>query len=345
MTHQITIKDSGRRFISNDGESVLDAALRQDIGLPFGCRSGSCGACRARLLQGRINYDENPSGLTELERRQGYVLLCQARAMSPLIIEIEEIPDHRRFRVRNLPARVTRRELLCHDVMALHVQLPKGDAFEYLAGQYVDFLLPEGKRRSFSIANAPGGTERILEFHLRHAPGGHFTDYAFNQMPDRALLRFEGPLGNFYLRDSDRPAIMIGGGTGFAPLKSMLEFAFLRRLSRPIHLYWGVRARRDLYFDRQLKQWQREHPTFRYTPVLSEPAAEDAWSGRTGFVHEAVLADAPALDGHEVYMSGPPAMIQAGRQHFTARGLPMEHLHYDSFDYAHVTWDREAAPT
>lgn len=338
MHYQVTIKDSGRQFAVADDTPVLSAALAQGMGLPYGCQSGNCGACRAKLISGSVHYPSKPSGLSDMELRQGYTLLCQARAQSDLVLSVEELPQHHAIRVRNLPARVSRRERLSHDVMALYLQLPNGTPFEFLAGQYVDILLADGRRRSFSLASAPAGAGQVLELHLRHVPHGQFTDYVFNQMPERALLRIEGPLGNFYLRESDRPAILIGGGTGFAPLKGMLEQAFLRRLSRPLHLYCGVRAKRDLYMDALAREWRRAHPQFRYTPVLSDPQPGDAWSGRSGLVHETVAADYPALDGHEIYMSGPPPMIQAGKACFTRLGLPLERLHYDSFDYAYQTW-------
>lgn len=338
MSYQVTIKDSARQFSVAEDGLVLEAGLKQDIGLPYGCQSGNCGACRAKLISGSVRYDEKPEALSEVELRQGYTLLCQARAQSDLVLQVEELPHHHAIRVRNLPARVARRERLSHDVMALFLQLPKGSQFEFLAGQYVDILLKDGRRRSFSLANPPGGDDALLELHLRHVPHGQFTDYVFNQMPDRAMLRIEGPLGGFYLRESERPALLVGGGTGFAPLKGILEQAFARRLSRPLHLYCGVRAKRDLYMDSLAREWARAHPQFRYTPVLSEPAPEDAWSGRSGFVHESVAQDYPDLGEYEVYMSGPPVMIQAGKACFIEHGLPMERLHYDSFDYAYQTW-------
>lgn len=338
MRYQVTIKDSGRHFDVDADTPVLTAALAQGMGLPYGCQSGNCGACRAKLISGRVHYASKPDGLSDMELRQGYTLLCQALAQSDLVLEVEELPHHHAIRVRNLPARVARRERLSHDVMALYLQLPNGTPFEFLAGQYVDILLPDGRRRSFSVACPPAGNGPMLELHLRHVPHGQFTDYVFHHMPERALLRIEGPLGNFYLRESTRPAILVGGGTGFAPLKAMLEQAFLRRLSRPMHLYCGVRTKRDLYMDTLARGWARAHPQFRYTPVLSEPRAEDAWSGRTGLVHEVVAIDYTNLADHEVYMSGPPPMIQAGKDDFLQRGLPLERLHYDSFDYAYQTW-------
>lgn len=338
MSYQVTLKDSGHHFQVEPDACVLDAARAQDIALAYGCQNGHCGACRAKIVSGHVSYAARPEALSEAELRLGYTLLCQARAQSDLVLEVEELPPSPGLRVRNLPARVARRERLSHDVMALFLQLPKGTDFEFLAGQYVDILLHDGRRRSFSLANTPGGAESLLELHLRHVPHGQFTDYVFNQMPERALLRIEGPLGSFYLRESQRPALLIGGGTGFAPLKSMLEQAFARRLSRPLHLYCGVRARCDLYMDGLAREWRRAHPGFRYTPVLSESTAEDGWDGRRGLVHDAVTTDYPDLRDYEIYMSGPPAMIQAGKTSFMAHGLALERLHYDSFDYAYQTW-------
>lgn len=338
MAFQVTVKDGGRQFSTAPRQPVLDAAIAAGLGIAYGCKSGHCGACRAKIISGRVHYLAKPEALSELELRQGYSLLCQAHAQSDLVIQVEELPQHHAIRVRNLPARVARRERLSHDVMALFLQLPGGQPFEFLAGQYVDILLQDGRRRSFSIASAPAGAGQPLELHLRHVPHGEFTDYVFNRMPDRAMLRIEGPLGSFYLRESGRPALLIGGGTGFAPLKGMLEQAFASRLSRPLHLYCGVRARRDLYMDMLARGWKRSHPQFSYTPVLSEPQAEDGWPGRSGLVHAAAASDYPDLRGYEVYMSGPPAMIQAGKALFLQQGLPLEQLHYDSFDYAHVTW-------
>lgn len=336
MLYHITIQPSGHEFQVAANESVLDAALREKGSvLPYGCRNGTCGSCMGTILSGEVAYpDGRPPGLSESEQAGGKVLLCQARPRSDLVIEAREVKTGGDIAVRMLPCRVEQRELLAPDVMRLFLKLPNNERLQFLAGQYVDILLADGRRRGFSLANPPHADE-LLELHVRHVPGGVFTDYVFDKMKDKALLRFQGPLGTFFLReDSPRPIILMGGGTGFAPLKGMLEHVFHIELDRPLHLYWGARAKVDLYLDELPRRWAADHPNFRYTPVLSEPRLEDGWLGRTGWVHEAVAADYPDLSGYDVYMSGPPPMIEAARTAFFAQGLPAEQLFYDSFEFS-----------
>jgi CDP-4-dehydro-6-deoxyglucose reductase len=336
MPYQVTLKNSDHQFQVAEHETILDAALREKGSvLPYGCRNGTCGSCMGTILSGEVAYpDGRPPALSESEQAEGKALLCQARPRSDLVIEAREVRTGGDIVVKTLPCRVERRELLAPDVMRLFLKLPNTERLQFLAGQYVDILLADGRRRGFSLANAPHADE-LLELHVRHVPGGFFTDYVFNKMKDKALLRFQGPLGTFFLReDAPRPIILMGGGTGFAPLKGMLEHAFHIGLDRPLHLYWGARAKVDLYLDALPRQWAAEHPNFHYTPVLSEPRPEDDWTGRTGWVHEAVVADYPNLNGHDVYMSGPPPMIEAAKPAFAARGLPVEQLFYDSFEFS-----------
>ncbi len=336
MSYQVTLKNSGHQFQVAEHETILDAALREKGSvLPYGCRNGTCGSCMGAILSGEVIYpDGRPPALSEREEAEGKALLCQARLCSDLVIEAREVKSGQDLPVKILPCRVERRELLAPDVMRLYLKPPSSERLQFLAGQYVDILLADGRRRGFSLANPPHADE-LLELHVRHVPGGFFTDYVFNKMKDKALLRFQGPLGTFFLREeSSRPIVLMGGGTGFAPLKGMLEHAFHIGLDRSLHLYWGARARVDLYLDELPRQWEKERPNFRYTPVLSEPRPEDDWTGRAGWVHEAVVADYPDLSGYEVYMSGPPAMIDAAKPAFAARGLPEDQLFYDSFDYS-----------
>lgn len=337
------IHNSEDSFTVNDGEFVLDAALRQGLALPYGCQSGGCGACRIRLINGRLQYEDDipPPALSPAEQAAGFALICTAQASSDICIELEELPNHHAIRVRNLPARVKYLKRLCHDVMALSLQLPGNDRLDYLPGQYIDLLLRDGSRRSFSIANAPG-TNDTLELHVRLVEGGVFTEQVFNSLKPGSLLRFEGPLGGFYLRDSDKPAILMAGGTGFAPIKAIMEQAMLSRSSRPMHLYWGARAKHDLYQHELATQWARARPNIAYTPVLSTPDDSDKWAGKTGWVHETVLNDYPDLSGHELYMSGPPPMITSAKRAFLANGLPAEALHYDSFDFS---WELGSQPS
>ena len=331
MSFKIQIQPSGHAFDTSAGETVLDAALRHSIGLPYGCRSGNCGTCVGKLLEGRVSYPSGQTGALE-GTAEGSCLLCQAVPESDLSIEVREVESTQEIEVRMLPCRVEAIDHLCHDVIRVSLKLPEEQRLQFLAGQYLDFILSDGRRRAFSIANAPHDDE-LIELHIRHVPGGEFTDYAFAKMKAKSILRIQAPLGSFVLREeSARPIIMIGGGTGFAPLKGMIEHAFHAGIERPIHLYWGVRSKRDLYLKELPERWVAEHADFRYTPVLSEP--DEDWEGRAGWVHEAVVADYPDLSGYDVYMSGPPVMIEAAATALAERGLTREHLYSDAFEYA-----------
>jgi len=338
VSHRIHIEPSGHELIAESGESVLDAALRQGLALPYGCRNGACRSCKARILDGEVDYPDGvPRSLTALDTEQGFALPCMARPLSDLRVEVEEIDSEQKIVVRSLPCRVVEKRQLAHDVVGLELVLPASERLQYLPGQYVDVLLRDGRRRAFSIANAPRDDDR-LELQIRHVPDGTFSEYVFHHLKERALLRLRGPLGSFYLRGKDHhPVILVAGGTGFAPVKAIVEGALAAGFAEKMHLYWGVRARRDLYLHDQVDAWASEHERFAYTPVLSEPDARDAWTGRRGFVHEAVLADYPGLSAFTVYASGPPAMVAAGREQFTARGLDPSRFHSDSFDYAYET--------
>ena len=335
MAFHVSLQPSGHGFEVEDGETVLEAALREDLAFPHGCRNGACGTCQGRVLSGGIDYrGPTPPGITPEEEAEGRALLCSAYPVSDLVIEIREIGAAKGIVVKTLPCRVTRMERLAPDVMRLFLKTPDIERLRFLAGQYLDLLLRGGGRRSFSLANAPHDSER-LELHIRRVEGGRFSGHVFTEMKEKDLLRFQGPLGSFFLReDSERPIIMMGGGTGFAPLKSMLEHAFHEGIERPIHLYRGARARHDLYLHELPLGWAERDPDFRYTPVLSEAGPAEDWSGRRGLVHEAVIHDHPDLGAYEVYMSGPPSMIEAAKRAFRERGLPSEHLYYDSFEPA-----------
>lgn len=332
----VTISPSGKQFAVRAGETILAAALRQGIMLSYSCRNGSCGSCRGQLLAGSVHYPlQPPQALNQQQLEAGAALFCQAVPQSDLHIQARELDAIRDIPLRMLPARVQSRELLAANVARLRLTLPQGQRLQFLAGQYIDILLPGGQRRAFSLANAPHD-ESGLELHVRHVEGGDFTEYVFNEMPERAIVRFEGPLGTFFLReDSPRPILMMAGGTGYAPLKAMLDHALHSGLQRSVHLFWGARNRDELYALAQAQDYTRASPLIRFDAALSEPQAADHWHGATGWVHEALLRQyADTLAEHDVYMSGPPAMINAARQAFVAAGLPEEQLFYDSFDFS-----------
>lgn len=335
MSHQVYLADTPQSFQVETGETILAAGLRHGFALPFGCQSGSCASCRVRLQRGSVTQRAPSSALSADESSAGYVLMCRAEPASDLVIELHQPADIDSLRPRQLPVRVQQKTWLAHDVLGLTLKLPRGEAFRYLPGQYIDLLIADGRRRSFSIANRPN--DETLELHVRVTPEGRFANWAANVMPERAILRLEGPLGAFYLREeSSRTILMMAGGTGIAPIFAMLEDLLTRQTPRSIALYWGVRAQRDLYLDAQLSAWAAAHPQFRYTPVLSEADAD--WTGAQGLVHEVLLAAHPQLAGTEVYLSGPPVMVRAGKDAFLNAGLDADHLFYDSFDYAFETW-------
>jgi CDP-4-dehydro-6-deoxyglucose reductase len=331
MNFKVQVLPSNHEFTTETDETLLDAALRQGISLPYGCRNGRCGTCVSQLLSGDIAY---PSGNTEALEGAGAdaCLVCQAVPLSDLSIQVREVETGQEIEVKTLPCRVVEIEHLAHDVIRLYLKLPENQRLQFLAGQYLDFILSDGRKRAFSIANAPHDDE-LIELHIRHVGGGKFTDYVFSKMKEKAVLRIEAPLGSYYLReDSQRPVILMGGGTGFAPLKAIIEHAFYLGITRPMHLFWGVRSQRDLYLKDLPEHWAETHENFRYTPVLSEPDAD--WTGRTGWVHDAVVADYPDLSGHDLYMSGPPPMINAAKDSFIACGLTMDNMYSDAFEYA-----------
>jgi CDP-4-dehydro-6-deoxyglucose reductase len=332
---QVTLQPSGHTFSVAADETILDAALRQGIGLPYGCRNGACGSCKGKIASGGVDYGNHQERtLRPEEKAAGKALFCVGKALSDLVLEVKEIGGAGDIQIRTLPCRVEKREFAAPDVAVLSLKLPAQERLQYFAGQYIDILLKDGKRRSFSIANAPHH-DQYIELHIRQIPSGQFTNFVFGEMRDRAILRFEGPLGSFFLReDSDKPIIFMAGGTGFAPIKAVIEHALYEHVDREMVLYWGCRSLQDLYMPQLPAQWAREHPNFTFIPVLSDPKPEDNWQGRTGFVHQAILDDFASLAGFQVYACGAPLMIDIGQKSFTARGLPADEFFADSFTYS-----------
>ena len=343
---RVSLSKSDRSFSAAPDRTLLDAALDAGLRLAHSCRSGNCGTCCARLLGGSIDYPQGrPLGLSDAQIAEGYVLLCQARARTDLDLELQEIRRADEVVIKRLPCRVERAQRLAHDVIGLHLRLPAAEEFKFEAGQYVDVLLSGSRRRSFSIASAPHDS-KLLELHVRRVAGGEFSERIFGADPLRALLTIDGPHGRFFYRPPEcehagaaAPMLMIGGGTGYAPLNSLLRTLVEHSTERDITLYWGVRAERDLYADALIRDLQSRAHSFAYVPVLSEPSR--AWPGRRGFVHEAVLGDIDCLDRYDIYASGPPEMIAAVRRDFIAHGARASRLFFDSFDYAQNSRERQ----
>jgi CDP-4-dehydro-6-deoxyglucose reductase len=335
VSHQVTIKPSGHVFSVAADENILSAAVEAGFNLPYGCRNGACGACKGSVLEGQVDHGDFQAGaLTEAEKQAGQALFCCAKPLTDVVIECREVTANSGIRPRIMPARVQKMEKLSHDVMALFLKLPSNERMQFMAGQYVDFLLKDGKRRAFSLANAPHSDD-LLEMHLRLIPGGQFTQYVFNEMQEKSILRLEGPFGSFYLReDTDKPVIFVAGGTGFAPIKGIIEHMMHHKMQRQVILYWGARSGEDLYMPELPQQWQADYPGFTYIPVLSEPSAEENWQGRTGLVHEAVLEDHADLSGYQVYCCGAPQMVETAHQEFQKRGMPEDEFFSDAFTFS-----------
>ena len=332
MSHRISLQPGNHTFEADDDQTVLEAALAAGLLLPHGCRDGACGACKGRVLEGEVEHAEHASGaLSEAERAEGLALFCCAKPRGDLVVQARSVTRAGDIQVKKLPCRVQKLERLAEDVMRIELKLPASENFAFRAGQYIDILLADGQRRSFSIANAPHDSGH-LELHVRRIDGGRFTGHIFETMMQKEILRFEGPLGSFFLReDSTRPIVMVAGGTGFAPIKGIVEHAIRLGLQRPIALYWGARRRDGLYLDVLARSWEAALPGLRYVPVLSD----EPWEGRVGLVHEAVLEDFADLSAHEVYACGAPAMIDAARARFcTDRGLPEDAFFADAFTFA-----------
>ncbi|MBV8502823.1 MAG: CDP-6-deoxy-delta-3,4-glucoseen reductase [Paucibacter sp.] len=334
MNFKIQVQPAGREYTTEGDETLLQAAIRQGIGLPYGCKDGACGSCKSKLLEGKVVHGTHqPKTLTPDEEANGFVLTCCARPQTDCTLEARTVPGAGEFPVLKLPCRVISIEKPASDVAVLRLQLAAQQNFQFHAGQYVEFILRDGARRSYSMANAPHllGTPPAVELHIRHMPGGKFTDHVFGALKEKDILRMEGPFGSFFLReDSDKPMVLLASGTGFAPIKAIIERMQHLGLTRPAVLYWGVRKEADLY----LKSWAEEAaaamPNLTFIPVLSEPDA--GWTGRTGFVHQAVMADLPDMSGHQVYACGAPVVVESAHRDFVAQcKLPDEEFYADAF--------------
>jgi len=340
VSYQVTLKTSGKQFTVNQDETVLEAALRQNINLPYGCKNGACGSCKGKVLEGQVTHGQHSeSAMSRADETGGATLFCCAHPQSDLLIEAREVQGAGDIAIRKVPCRVNAISRHGSDVAILKLQLPASERFQFLAGQYLEFLLKDGQRRAYSIANAPE-QEGPLELHIRHLPGGLFTDFVFAAkdpaLKEKDILRFEGPLGSFFLReDSKKPIIFVAAGTGFAPIKSIIEQMQAKKIQRPISLYWGGRRPSDLYMNSLCETWAQDLPDFKYIPVISDALPEDTWDGRSGFVHEAVMTDHPNLKDFQVYACGAPVMVNAARQDFSSQcHLPEEEFFADSFTSA-----------
>lgn len=331
--YSVTIEPSGRNFTMEGDETVLMAGIRQNVALPYGCKDGACGSCKCKKISGTVVHrNHQAKALTADEEAAGYVLTCCATPQSDLVLESRQVTQAGAIPIRKMPTRVSKLARLSDDVMVMQLQLPANDTFTYKPGQYIEFILRDGARRSYSMANAPQADVGV-ELHIRHMPGGKFTDLVFGSMKEKEILRIEGPFGSFFLReDSAKPIILLASGTGFAPIKALIEQMLQQGIARPATLYWGGRRPTDLYLDAWVQDKLQSMPNLRYVPVVSDAQLADAWTGRTGFVHQAVLQDHADLSGYQVYACGAPVVVDSARRDFCASAdLPEDEFFADAF--------------
>ncbi len=332
MSFTVHVQPSGHSFEANEGETILDAALRNGFAFPYGCRGGACGACKGKLLSGSVAYPEgDPIAYGPATQQLGEEIFCKSVPTSDVTVEVHEVGSVKEIPVRKMPTRVASMERANDEVMVLSLQLPEGERLQYLAGQYVDFLLEDGRRRSFSIANAPHD-DAVLEFHIRHIKGGEFTDRVFKEMKTGDVLRIRGPQGSFFLReDSERPVIMLATGTGFGPIKGIVEHAIAEGSQRPIYIYWGARNQDELYMDEMARGWDADNANIHYIPVLSRP--DEGWEGKTGHVQDVAAAEHADLAEFELYACGHPEMVYSAKEALVAKGINPDHCYSDAFEW------------
>lgn len=334
MSFHVTVQPSGRAFDVPNDETILNAAMREGVGLPYGCKDGACGSCKCKMLDGRVVHGQHQDkALSADEEAAGFILTCCAKPQTDVVLESRTVVGAGDHPVIKMPCRVASITRAAPDVALLNLQLPANNTFGYRAGQYVEFILRDNSRRCYSMASAPQASNSEIELHIRHMPGGKFTDHVFGALKEKDILRVEGPFGTFFLReDTDKPIVLLASGTGFAPIKALIEHMRAQGITRTVTLYWGARVKADLYLNDWAEQAASEMPQLRYVPVLSDATPADAWGGRTGFVHQAVMADHPDLSGYEVYACGAPIMVDSARRDFVAQcGLPGEAFFADSF--------------
>nr|WP_319564187.1 CDP-6-deoxy-delta-3,4-glucoseen reductase [uncultured Rhodoferax sp.] len=332
-TFQVTIEPSGRSFMVTPTETLLAAGISQGVNLPYGCKDGACGSCKCKKLSGTVTHGAHQNkALSNEEEAQGWVLTCCATASSDVVLESRQVTAEGALPIKKMPTRVQRLERVSPDVIRMVLQMPANEAFQFHAGQYIEFLLRDNIRRSYSMASAPHLIAQGLELHIRHMPGGKFTDHVFGEMKERDILRIEGPYGSFYLREnSPKPMVLLASGTGFAPIKALIEHIQFAGITRPATLYWGGRRPQDLYMTDWVNAKLAEMPNLHYVPVVSDATSEDAWTGRTGFVHQAVLEDFPNLSNYQVYACGAPVVVESAQRDYVKAGLPVDEFYADSF--------------
>lgn len=332
--YSVHIKPKGYTILVREGETILEAALRQGYEFPHSCRNAVCGTCKGRLLEGQVSYDNKIIfALTEEERESGYALFCSAEPLTDCVIYMDDVIGPAEFPIRKIKCKVLQCKELSGHIYQVLLEQPADEPLQYKAGQYIEILHRDMSPKPFSIANAPVDGN-FIELHFRHTGDNPFTEQVLANINNESVLHIAGPYGTCIYREEPQfPIILLAGGTGFAPFKALIEESMAKGLTRPIHLYWGVRHPEDLYMHDLIMRWVKNVTHFHYTPVLSEKISHAGWQGKVGLVHEKVLADHKSLENFQVYASGPPEMVYAAQKAFLAKGLKNAYFYSDIFDY------------
>jgi CDP-4-dehydro-6-deoxyglucose reductase/3-phenylpropionate/trans-cinnamate dioxygenase ferredoxin reductase subunit len=325
MTFTVRVAESEIAFPCEPREFVLDAAERAGYSMPSSCRKGVCNTCEAGLVAGEVEQ----RGRGRRTARDGAALMCRAQPRADLTIRPKRFERIDIFRRKTISTTIFRVARPAPDVTILTVRFPIGLRAPFKAGQYLQVVMEDDDRRNFSMANAARDNDGA-ELHIRHVPGGKFSVVTLSTLSVGDKLQIEAPYGDFYLRASARPVILLASGTGFAPIKSIIDTSMHAGNRRPMHLYWGARSREDIYLADLPARWAQRVPWFSFTPVLSE--SDPFWTGRMGLVHNAVREDHADLQGTDVYACGNPLMVAAAQREFTrGHGLPDAQFFADAF--------------
>ncbi len=328
MSFRASIRQHEAAVSVETGQTILEAALEAGVPYPHGCRSGNCGACKSRLETGEVELSPySEYALSAAERGEGLILACRAVPWSDVSLAWLDVDETAIHPLRCLTCRVVALDDATHDIKRLNLAVETGGPFSFSPGQYAALTFAGQSARDYSMANRPD--EPVLEFHIRRTAGGTASNYVAERLRIGDTVKVEGPFGASFLREKHTgPILAIAGGSGLAPIKSIVESALAAGKTQPIALYLGVRAERDLYLEAHFRMLAQRHGNLRFVPVLSE-AGET--TRRQGFVHEVAIADHPDLDGTKAYLAGPPVMVEAATRLLLVRGVRREDIHADAF--------------
>jgi CDP-4-dehydro-6-deoxyglucose reductase/ferredoxin-NAD(P)+ reductase (naphthalene dioxygenase ferredoxin-specific) len=329
MSFRVSIRQFDAPLPVEMGQTILEAALARDLPYPHGCRSGNCGACKSVLISGEVEMTPySDYALSDAEKNNGLILACRAVPWSDCEVKFLEADETVAHPLRHMQCRVVDLAAMTHDIRRIRLEVESGGPYTFSAGQYASLEFPGLPPRDYSMANRP--SETTLEFHIRLLPGGVVTPFVSQRLQIGDRVKVIGPYGTSYLREKHAgPIIALAGGSGLAPIKSIVDRALDLDAKQPIHLYFGVRDERDLYLEDYFRERAAAHPNLTFTPVLSEPSRPT--QRRTGFLADIVRQDFDSVDGAKAYLAGPPVMVETAVAALETLGIRKQDCHADAF--------------